>query len=233
MPRNTIALEYRLFLKDFGERIAPFSFSLGAIVVCIVMFTQGVGNFATFTVDGLELAPASAINVYEYLDLANVALTTDAQMLPLDFEMTLIGEAEQIISIAGYDFDITLFIMLLELTMIFCAKIMPYAAISLVGYLIYGLVSRNYMQYYNLQACKKVSILMLVVSILSALSTVGLFFICNSAGLSLGVKMNYVNMAVTVVLCIVMIVLTSLPWKLFVSAYNRRYEEFKKSEGGN
>ena len=74
---------------------------------------------------------------------------------------------------------------------------------------------------------------MLVAEILSLAATYGLQFACKSTDAPLAVQLNYTNIIVTTVLCIVMIVVTSLPWKIYNIIYRYRYTAYKKNEGGN
>ena len=106
-------------------------------------------------------------------------------------------------------------------------------ALSLLGYLLFGLVGRSHIQYYNLQACKKVSITMLVASIFSIAATVGLYFICKASKIPFAVEINYGNIVTTVLLCVFMIVVTSLPWSIYKMLYRHHYMVYQKSEGGN
>ena len=70
-------------------------------------------------------------------------------------------------------------------------------------------------------------------SIFSIASTVGFYFSCKSSETDMTVHMNYTNMITTVAICIALIVVTSLPWKICTAVYKHRYEVYRKSEGGN
>ena len=131
------------------------------------------------------------------------------------------------------DLDEEILVIMSQFVPIMVSNVLPYVAISLLGYLMFGLVGRNYMQYYNLQTCKKISITMLVVTILSLAATIGLHFACKLTNAHLAVQLDYANIIVTVILCIVMIVVTSLPWKIYNIIYKHRYAAYQKSEGGN
>lgn len=221
----------RLFVKDFAARICPLAFSCGAIVLAIVMFSQDIGNFATYTIDGATSFNLADLNIYKYMQSA-IGFGTNAETTSgID---SLFFEYGNVINFSGIDLDETIVVILLQFVPVMVANILPYAAISLLGYLIYGLVGRNYSQYYNLQSCKKISITMLVVSVFSLAATIGLHFICKATNLCpLAVQVNYANAIVTILLCVVMIVVTSLPWKIYNVIYKHRYAAYQKSEGGN
>lgn len=219
----------RLFVKDFGARICPLAFSCGAIVLCIIMFTQDIGNFATFTIDDAQKFQLADLNIYRYIQAVITPSNADiASSLDLTF-----FEYGATISINGIDLDEEILVIMLQFVPIMVSNVLPYVAISLLGYLMFGLVGRNYMQYYNLQTCKKISITMLVVTILSLAATIGLHFACKLTNAHLAVQLDYANIIVTVILCIVMIVVTSLPWKIYNIIYKHRYAAYQKSEGGN
>lgn len=219
----------RLFVKDFGARICPFAFSCGTIAVSIVMFAQNVGNFASFTIGGTGSFQLADLNIYRYIQSA-IAESNPTAITSVESIFFRCGTE---IYIDGIDLNEEIFVVLLQFVPIMVSGILPYVAISLLGYLMFCLVSRNYVQYYNLQTCKKISISMLIVSILSLAATIGLYFTCKLTSTHLSVQLNYTNIVLTIVLCIVMIVTTSLPWKIYNAIYNRRYAAYKKIEGGN
>jgi len=195
------------------------------------MFSQDIGNFATYTIDGTTSFNLADLNVYKYMQSAIGFGTTAEATSGID---SLFFEYGNVINFSGIDLDETIVVILLQFVPIMVANILPYAAISLLGYLIYGLVGRNYTQYYNLQSCKKISVTMLVVSVFSLAATIGLHFICKATNLCpLAVQVNYANAIVTILLCVVMIVVTSLPWKIYNVIYKHRYAAYQKSEGGN
>ena len=113
------------------------------------------------------------------------------------------------------------------------SNLLPYVAISMLGYLMFCLVSSSYLQYYNLKNCNAISVTMLVVSIISAAAVIGMQLVCKSINSLLVVEVDYTNIIMTIVFCIVMIIITSLPWKIYNSIYIHRYKSFKKAGGGN
>lgn len=221
----------RLFVKDFAARICPFAFSCGAIVLAIVMFSQDVGNFATYTIDDSVRFNLVDLNIYKYMQSA-IGFETSAEATSgID---SLFFEYGNEIKLSGIDLDETIVVILLQFVPIMVANVLPYAAISLLGYLIYGLVGSNYTQYYNLQFCKKISVTMLVVSVLSLIATIGLHLICKATNLcSIAVQVNYANAIATILICVLLIVVTFLPWKIYNVIYKHRYAAYQKSKGGN
>lgn len=217
----------RLFVKDFKLRICPIAFSCVAIGIAIIMFTQNVGNFATYTIDGAKGFDLSDLSIYKYLHSISDSLS-DVESVNYEYLFYEYGEY-----ISGTDFGESLLIIPLQFIQIFVANILPYAALSLLGYLLYGLVGRNYLQYYSLQSCQKVSITMLIGSFISLATTIGFYFICRSSGTELNVQINYKNVIITFLLCIVMIVVTSLPWKIYNIIYKHHYAMYQKKERGN
>lgn len=220
----------RLFVRDFASRIVPFIFSCGAIVLAVMMFTQNIGQFAEYTICGSLEFGLSDLNLYKYI-CSSFGITKNVNLL---------GELETMFLEYGANIDIKvvvieekMLIVFLQLIPIVVASILPYAALSLLGYLVYGLVGKNYMQYYSLQSCKKVSVTMLVASLFSIAATVGLMFLCKFTKSDLEVSIDYTNAITTVVLCIAMIVVTSLPWKMYSVVYKHRYSVHQKKEGGN
>lgn len=216
----------RLFAKDFGSRIWSIIFSCVAIALAIVMFSVEVGNFATYTIDIPDGKPFSVqlsdLNIYNYIQSIIDAGSFDDGVT--NQELWLLA--------CSINFDeMAIFVVLLQFVPIMVANVLPYAAISLLAYLLYGLVGRNYTQYYNLQTCKKVSAVMLVVSIFSLAATIGLSVACLLTDTYLSIKIDYTNAIITLLLCIALIVITSLPWKIYKTTYRRRYAKYQKREG--
>lgn len=218
----------RLFVKDLATRIAPIAFACGAGIVAILMFSQSVGSFAEFTLFGNGVK-MSELNMFEYIRSV-LAVLSDGVDLNVGNEWYFFGygmKADP--SIASVNGTITA--ILLQFVPIMVANLLPYMAISLLGYLVYVLVGRDYVQYHYLHACKKISVTMLVVSLFSLAATVGLYFVFQDS--SIGFEIDYINAGVTTVLCVVMIVITSLPWKIYKTVFKHRYAAYLKSEGGN
>ncbi len=220
----------RLFVKDFGSRICPLIFSCGAIVLAIIMFSQGVGNFATYTINDSVKFDLSDLNIYKYLESV-VNYKTNAELTGgFDGLFFAYGKTVSFNEI-GTD-GIMIIVTFLQFVSIAVANVLPYVALSLLGWLVYGLVGKNYMQYYNLQACKKVATSMLVVSIFSLATTICLHFLCEATEhCRLVVQVNYANVIVTMLFCIVLIIVTSLPWKIYNVIYRHRYTMYRKTEG--
>jgi hypothetical protein len=130
------------------------------------------------------------------------------------------------------DFNQPILYVFLQLLPLIVSNVFPYIAISMLGYLMFCLVGRNYEQYLNIQICKRISITMLVLSFFSIAATVGLYYACDLSDTLLAVELNFTNMIVTVLLGIGMIVITSMPWKIYTVAYRRRYAAYQKGMGG-
>lgn len=220
----------RLFVKDFGSRICPLIFSCGAIGLAIIMFKQGVGNFATYTINDTINFDLSDLNIYKYLQ-AVVKFKTNAELTG-GLEGLFFAYGKSVSFNETSTDGIMIIVTFLQFVSIVVANLLPYVALSLLGWLVYGLVGKNYMQYYNLQACKKVATSMLVVSIFSLATTICLHFLCEATELChLVVQVNYANVIFTMLFCIVLIIVTSLPWKIYNVIYRHRYTMYKKTEG--
>lgn len=221
---------FRLFVKDFGARIWPIAFSGVAIILSIIMFTQNAGNFAEFTIDGVQTFQLSDLNIYRYINSVIDFFLDAGVAADLESKFLACGTA---IRIKGIVLNEEIIVILLQFVSIMVSNLLPFAAISLLGYLGFGLVGGNHIQYYNLQNCKKVSVTMLVVSIFHLASTIGLYFICKLTNARIAVQIDYVNIVMTMALCILMIIATSLPWKIYHIIYKHHYAVYKKSEGSN
>lgn len=210
----------RLLLKDFGARIVPFAFSCGAIILAVVMFSYTIGDFAIYKIENgfgnqSPLCNLADLNAYKYVQ-SNITKNS-AYVLETVFYNNGIGSQLDVDAPVA-----SIILVLFQLFSVLVVNILPFAALSLIGYLIYGLISRNYIQYYALHACNKVCVSMLIVSILSLGATVALKFLCDEEGVNLLVEFDYTNMVITILSCIAMLVLTSLPWKIYGILYRRR-----------
>lgn len=220
----------RLFMKDFGSRICPLAFSCVAIVIAIIMYTQNVGDFATFSIDWMHDFKLSDLNLYRYLQ-AVVRSFTDADVIST-LELNFF-EASVENNIIGIDSGEATIVILMQFVAITVSNLLPFAAISLLGYLMFCLVGGNYIQYYNLQTCKRISITMIIATGLSIAAVVCFDLFCKNEGKSLVVQIDYANVAMTVLLCVVMLIVSLLPWRIYNMVYKHRYAAYQRSEGGN
>ncbi len=233
----TVVLVYsflRLIARDFGARIWGVVFSGLAIVAAVVLYTQSAGSFATvqFLSSGAEMNMTD-FSGWEFTKVMVKALENPGQLIEGGVEAQLLNFGMPIL-MEGLDMDLSFVVILLQLEVLLMAYLLPFAALSLLGYLVYGIASKNYIQYYNLYSCKKVAITMLVFAIISLACTVGLYFIYDNVSLmgDIHYELDYVNCGLTIGLCIVLIVLTSMPWKLYNSSLNRRFNAFKNRQKG-
>ncbi len=218
----------RLFRADFQKRIWSFGFACAAIAVALILFWHNAGDFASFVhrTEGVELDLAE-MNVFNYM---TNAFTKSPMMETPEYAFFTWGREISINHLRASEEIILVFG--LQILPILVADLLPYASLSLLGYLIYGLTGKQHVQYHHLHACKQVSIAMLVASLMSIAATVGLFFVCRAAGAVFFVRFNYVNAIVTVALCVVMIILTAMPWNIYGMSYKRRYKAYRESDGG-
>ena len=208
----------RLLMKDFRGRVWAVICSVAAIVLAFFMFDQGVGNFAWFVANDCGTA----------LSLSQISLVDSLRQIFVHMD-------------AGYYFFMDLTDSLaalctfLQVVCTIVARVLPYAALSLVGYLIYGVACSKYVQYYQLRSAQKVSVVMLVLSIMSLASAVVLNVITTANADEIASEVlvvDYTSGVITIALCVAMIVLTSLPWKFYRMSYKRHFAEYKKNGGG-
>ena len=218
----------RLLFKDFGARVWSVFFSIGGIILAIVMFMQNVGDFALITFETLGESVSfsfSELNVIEFFKI----LFFDGSLTDANgAELLLI--AEFALSDLGIGEMGLLLCTLMQIIAMVVADLLPYAALSLMGYFLYGLTCRNYVQYYQLRAAQKVATTMLVISVMSMASTIALSVLASRAG-GLTITVDYVRATLTIVLDVAMIVVTALPWKFYNITYNRHFAEYKKNGG--
>jgi len=220
----------RLLLKDFGARVWSVFFSIGGIILAIVMFTQNAGDFASITFGNSGESVSYSLSELNALELLKVVFfeggLTDANeaelLLFAGFALSDLGIGEM-----GY-----MLCLLMQVVAMLVADLLPYAALSLMGYFLYGLTCRNYVQYYQLRAAQKVATTMLVISVMSLASTIALSVLAGRIE-GLTITIDYVSAALTLVLGVAMIVVTALPWKFYNITYNRHFAEYKKNGGGN
>ena len=224
----------RIFGKDFRERALAVAISAGALLVVLFMYLQDMGNFATVTIAGdvSTQFSLSDLRLYNYFNvikaLAGEGEYTSMQGGYLEYIYLQVGAQMEI----DGSLNVGFVVVLLQLIQIMASNLLPFAAISLIGYLLYGLADNNYMQYRNLEACKKVATSMLVVSIFSFISTFVLEFLLKDNMQYAVLEIDYTNVLVTMILCIVMMILTCLPWKIYSNAYKRQFNNYQESEAG-
>lgn len=220
----------RLFSLDFSTRIAPVICSICAAVVAVILFAQNAGNFAVLRIGGEHGVELTELNLLRYLCDAFELLKTGSGPDSLEYQFLYMGAGLMVNDSIAY----AALILLPELLMVAGATLLPFAALSLMGYLIHGLTCPNYLQYHNLHACQKVAISMLIVAILSAGAAAGMMLLLPALEIyTLSVELNYTNMIVTGALCVALIVLTAVPWSIHRSIYRRRLAAFNERERRN
>ncbi len=213
----------RLFSEDVRLRWCAVTFAAVAIILVSVMELCQIGNFASFTLGSTKVT-LSDLNIVRY----GQALASTAAPETSEDMMVFLSENLQI----SRKFDEMILVVFLQFVAVFAANVLPFAALSLIGYLMFGLISKNYVQYAKLYACRQVTIFMLISACASVAATVGMLFLFNGRGTGLTVHLNYQNMIFTVVSCVVLLVLLSIPWRVYNVIYKRRYAFYQKSEGG-
>ncbi len=225
----------RLIARDFGARIWGVVFSSLSIVAAIVLYTQNAGSFATVHFsNGFGEMEMTDFSGWEFAKVMLKALENPGQSVMGGAEAQLINFGLPIM-LEGLDLDLSFAVILLQMEVLLMAHLLPFAALSLLGYLVYGIAGKDYIQFYNLYSCKKVAITMLVFSILSVAGTVGLSFLFENVqlvGQTIHYEIDYLNCGLTVGLCIVLVIFTSMPWKIYNSSLNRRFNAFKNRQKG-
>ncbi len=216
----------RLVQKDFDERVWGFVFAGVAMFVAVIMFMKGVGNVATIELASDSFA-VSEFSLHGYLE-AVVSFVEGKLALPTDEALFL----ELGMDVRGFNSETYIWVILLQFIPIVVANLLPFAALSLVGYLIICLMEKDYVQFYSLHHCRKAVVAMLTSSLISLVATILLSIIYGvDSAVSVVVEVDYIGLAWTILSCIIMIVLTSIPWKMYKIAYNRQYQECKKDAG--
>ena len=208
----------RLLMKDFRGRVWAVACSVAAIALALFMFNQGIGNFAWFVANDCGTG----------LSLAQISLIDSLRQIFVQIDMSRYFLMDLTDSLA-------VLCTFLQFVCVIVARVLPYAALSLVGYLIYGVACSKYVQYYQLRSAQKVSVVMLVLSIMSLASAVVLNVITTANADEIASEVlvvDYTSGVITIALCVAMIVLTSLPWKFYRMSYKRHFAEYKKNGGG-
>ena len=224
----------RLVRRDFFDRIIPLGFGIGAGVLALVMYTSCIGNIASYSIYGTGNISVSVFNSLEYILSAfgisgvNVGAS---EMVSTSEEIFLIG-CGQLIDTGRVGLQHTVIVGFLQLIPILVADILPFAALSMLGYFAYCIASPAYMQYYKLETCRKMAINTLAAAICSIVITVATKILCEKQGSAFTVELNIPNMLITLLTLAGMILLTSAPWKIYCSINEKRYENMKHSEGG-
>lgn len=220
----------RLIDSDIRTRIVPFIFSLLIIALAIAMFMLNIGDFAHIDIQGYGGFTVGQMNPEQCLQTAD-AYFAHRDTLPLSHSsmMFVAMYYDDVLSLGEYSPAVLLAVAFVAAMV---AKMLPYMALSLLGYLVHGLLCKNYEQYYNLLCCKKVLRMMLTTAILGLLCT-GYVYLGPLALGSEGymVTMDVLNCGLTVGLCIVGMILASMPWKIYNKVYKRKLKKYKSNEG--
>ncbi len=220
----------RLFSIDIWKRLFSVTVSASVIVALIILFVFGVGNFVTFTVDtdlssSVEMQ-ASGMNFCDYW-----CALYDGDEMFLSDESYLISANENF-SLGMDDLNGNAVFPFLQMIIIFMANTLPYMMLSLISYLLFGLMNRNYIQYAKIYACRRATIAILVGTGLSLLASIGMGLIFNLQNGGVTVQFHYVNMVVTVVAFVGLLIALALPWSRYMKMYRSRYADYQKNAGG-
>lgn len=221
----------RLIDSDTRARIVPFVFTLLVAALAIAMFVLQIGDFVYINIGEYGGFSIAQLNPERYFQVA------DAYFAAQDY-LPMSNEAKLFVTFCTDDFFglgevFPAVLIAVQFVAIMVAKMLPYMALSLLGYLVHGLLGKNYEQYYNLHICKKVLRMMFTTAILGLLCT-GFMYLCPMAYRSEGgyvVTVNVLNCALTVGLCIVGMILASMPWSIYNKNYKRKYKNYKANEG--
>lgn len=220
----------RLIDSDIRTRIVPFVFSLLIIALAIAMFMLNVGDFVRIDIQGYGGFTVGQLNPEQCLQTAN-AYFAHRETLPLSHSsmMFVAMYYDDVLSLGEFSPAVLLAVAFVAAMV---AKMLPYMALSLLGYMLHGLLCKNYEQYYNLLCCKKVLRMMLTTAILGLLCA-GYVYLGPLALGSEGymVTMDVLNCGLTVGLCIVGMILTSVPWNIYNKVYKRKFKRYKANEG--
>lgn len=220
----------RLIDSDIGSRIVPFIFSCIMIVLVVAMFVLRVGNFATIHIDGYGSFEINQLNPERYFMMADTYFNNpDAMQWNQESVFFTTFVAGDFFDLNG---DQPPVVIALQFIMVLVAKMLPYMALSLLGYLIHGLLGKNYEQYYNLLSCKKMMRMTFTTALLAMFGTVFMYFCTETSRISgFHLEFNVFNCGMTAGLCIVGLILTSTPWRVYNRTYKRKYKKYKNNEG--
>jgi len=209
----------KMFEVDVRNRWSSVLFSVLALVVILIVNDYTLLNFFSVSVGDGAAIPIRSYNVVEYIRAmgSEPLYTVEAQLLEAARETTMS--------------DI---IVPLQLVAILVTNLMPYALISLLPYLVHGVVGKAYDQYYQLRACKKACVTLLIAFLLPVVAGVVLMVMGDMfGGVDFAVTLDYTNIAIVLVAVIGVMILVSLPWTLYKAAYKHHYTVYQKSKGEN
>ncbi len=217
----------RLFEGDFTARLAPMLFSIGIIALAIIMYVSRAGNFASFTFLNSYSAGIADFNLGRYIEvmMGNVDTgSVDATFIYMVSEM----EAYAL----GMEFPLFFIAIPIQFLAVFVADVFPYAILSLIGYAFFGLMSKNYVQYMKIYHCQRLSILMLVITAISAVGTIYMSTIFSEPSAKITMSLDYTNLIITLVGYALLITFSCMPMKIYNIVYRRRYKRYTNPEGG-
>ena len=209
----------KMFEIDVRNRWSSVLFSVLALVVILIVNDQTILNFFAVSVDGGAFLPIRNYNFVEYIH----ALKTEG-LYTIESQLVQAARAS---SMPGL-------VTILQMIGILLTNLMPYALMSLLPYFVYGIAGKAYDQYYQLHACKKACVTMLITFLLSAVAGAVLMVIGDTVtGTDFAVTLEYTNIAIVALALIGVVVLLSLPWSIYKAGYKRHYAVYQKSKGEN
>jgi len=208
----------RLADGDRSLRWCSMLFSLLALAAVLVLFWQGAGNFAAVVLPGMDPIPFGSLDLGTY-----VGGLFQEEVAPWSI---FYGMTENM--------DLEPLLRGLQAVCVFVTNLLPYAALSLVGYLIHGMAGDSYEQHLNLRVALKVTVTLIVASALSlsaATAQLVLAVLLNDVGYT--VKLFPTDIVVTLALLILLAVLTAMPFRVYRMVYNRRFAAYRKMREEN
>jgi hypothetical protein len=209
----------KMFEVDVRNRWSSVLFSVLALVVILIVNDYTLLNFFSISAGDGAAIPIRSYNVVEYIRAMSThdLYTVEAQLL----EALRTASRPEII-------------VPLQLIAVLVTNLMPYALMSLLPYLVYGVAGKAYDQYYQLRACKKACVMLLIAFLLPVVAGVVLMVTGDMvSGVDFAVTLDYTNIAIVFVALIGVMILVSLPWTLYKAAYKHHYAVYQKSKGEN
>ena len=209
----------KLFESDFRNRWSGVLFSVLSTIIVFFLYKQDIGNLFSISIGDGEALSVSNLNILTYVEaIFNKAPDTTEALL---VENAVYCELAQII-------------VPLQIIAVSVVNLLPFAVLSLLGYLFHGVAGKAYDQFYQLHACKKAVGTILTVSLFALAAGVALMFLGQiNEEIILTVTMNYTNSVLLVISLIVLLILLSVPWSIYKASYKHHYAVYEKSKGEN
>ena len=209
----------RLMRKDFKKRLMLVLFALAGLII-VAAFGTGFGTFAEYSVLSEISFSASSVNPIEFIRCFITFFKGEA-VTGTGYESLIFSSS--LYTDKGWGIPSSAVAVILNFGLAFLCGLLPFLWLSLAAKFCGVMTAEGAEQYYLLQKSIKCARTTLFAAILASVFAIVAANVFGDFGETLSLTVNGGKIAAALILSVLLLVLTDLPWRISLS------ESFKKS----